>query len=79
MKYYKVLCPRGHVGSGKSAEIVFYFKAKDLPSALAIARKMPSVKHNTRKEFFSGKEVTKEEYYENMKISAYERYKTYRP
>lgn len=75
MKYYKVLCPRGHVGTGKSAEIVFYFKAKDLPTALAIARKMPSVKHHIRREFFSGKEITKEEYCEGMKMSAYERYR----
>jgi hypothetical protein len=75
MKYYKVLCPRGHVGSGKSAEIVFYFKAKDLPTALAIARKMPSVKHHTKREFFNAKEISKEEYFEGMKISAYEKYR----
>jgi hypothetical protein len=74
MGYYRIVCPRGHVGGGKSAEIVFYMKAANLPSALAAARRMPSVKHNIRRGFFSGYEVSKEEYMEARKVSAYERY-----
>ena len=74
MGYYRIVCPRGHVGRGKSAEIVFYMKASNLPSALTAARRMPSVKHHTRKEFFTGYEVSKEEYMEARKVSAYERY-----
>lgn len=74
MGYYRIVCPRGHVGRGESAEIVFYMKASNLPSALAAARRMPSVKHHTRKEFFTGYEVSKEEYMEARKVSAYERY-----
>lgn len=74
MGYYRIVCPRGHVGRGKSAEIVFYMKANNLPSALSAARRMPSVKHHTRRDFFTGYEVSKEEYTEARKVSAYERY-----
>ena len=74
MGYYRIVCPRGHVGRGKSSEIVFYMKANNLPSALSAARRMPSVKHHTRREFFTGYEVSKEEYMEARKVSAYERY-----
>lgn len=74
MAYFKVSVPRGHVGAYKSAEITFYFKAKDLVAAITAARRMPSVKHHARISFFSGKEVSREEYEEARKISAYERY-----
>jgi len=49
-------------------------KANNLPTALSAARRMPSVKHHTRREFFTGYEVSKEEYMEARKVSAYERY-----
>lgn len=74
MAYFKISVPRGHVGAYKSAEITFYFKAKDMVSALAAARRMPSVKHHAKIGFFLGKEITREEYEEARKVSAYKRY-----
>lgn len=74
MAYFKISVPRGHVGAYKCAEITFYFKARDMMTALAAARRMPSVKHHAKIGFFSGKEITREEYEEARKISAYEKY-----
>lgn len=74
MAYFKISVPRGHVGAYKSAEITFYFKAKDMVSAISAARRMPSVKHHAKIGFYSGKEITREEYEEGRKISAYEKY-----
>ena len=72
MGFYKVTCPRGHVGNGKETEIAFYFKAKDIMQALSIARKMPSVKHH-KAIGFNAIAITPEEYYKKIKVSAYER------
>ena len=71
MKYYMINCMRGHRGCGKSTEIRFAIAAKDLVSACDIARKMPSVKHT--KAVFYGREITKEEYVEYRRVSAYVR------
>lgn len=72
MKYYMVMCHRGHCGNGHSTEIKFAFAAKDLLTACDMARKMPSVKH-TRMMIY-GKEITQEEYTEYRSISAYDRF-----
>lgn len=74
MAYFKISVPRGHVGAYKCAEITFYFKAKDLVTAISLARKMPSVKHHAKIGFFSGEKVSREEYEEARKISAYDKY-----
>ena len=72
MKYFIIMCHRGHCGTGHSTEIKFAIKAKNLLDACDIARKMPSVKH-TRLAIY-GKEITQEEYTEYRQISAYERF-----
>lgn len=72
MKFYMVMCHRGHCGTGHGSEIKFAIAAKDLLTACDIARKMPSVKH-TRMMIY-GKEISEEEYNEYRQISAYERF-----
>lgn len=72
MKYYIVMCHRGHCGSGHSTEIKFAFKANNLLEACNMARKMPSVKHT--RMVISGKEITEQEYKEYRQKSAYKRF-----
>lgn len=72
MKFYMVMCHRGHCGNGHSTEIKFAIRANNLIEACDKARRMPSVKH-TRMAIY-GKEITEQEYNEYRKISAYERF-----
>lgn len=72
MKFYMVVCSRGHCGSGHSTEIKFAIAAANLLDACDRARRMPSVKH-TRMAIY-GKEITEEEYREYRKVSAYDRF-----
>jgi hypothetical protein len=77
MKYFEIVCHRGHCGTGHSTEIKFVFEANNLLEACDKARKMPSVKH-TRMVIF-GKEITQQEYNNFRKVSAYKRiYPNYR-
>lgn len=72
MKFYMVMCHRGHCGTGHSTEIKFAIRANNLLEACDKARRMPSVKH-TRLAFY-GKEITEQEYNDYRAISAYERF-----
>ena len=72
MKFYMVICQRGHCGVGHSTEIKFAIAANNLLDACDKARRMPSVKH-TRMMIY-GKEITEQEYKEYRQISAYERF-----
>ena len=72
MKFYMVMCHRGHCGVGHSTEIKFAIRANNLLEACDKARKMPSVKH-TRLAIY-GKEITEQEYNEYRQVSAYERF-----
>lgn len=72
MKFYMVMCHRGHCGVGHSTEIKFAIAANNLLEACGIAKRMPSVKH-TRMAIY-GKEITEDEYREYRAISAYERF-----
>ena len=72
MKFYMVMCHRGHCGNGHSTEIKFAIRAANLLEACDKARRMPSVKH-TRMAIY-GKEITKQEYNEYRQVSAYERF-----
>ena len=72
MKFYMVMCHRGHCGTGNSTEIKFAIAANNLLEACDKARRMPSVKH-TRIAIF-GKEITEAEYNEYRKVSAYKRF-----
>lgn len=71
MKYYLVMCHRGHCGTGHSTEIKFAIEAKNLLEACDKAKRMPSVKH-TRMIMY-GHEITFEEYTHYRSISAYRR------
>lgn len=73
MKYWMIICARGHAGTGHSTEIKFAIAAPNLIAACDIARKMPSVKHT--RLALHGYEITEEEFTEYRKISAYDRYK----
>ena len=75
MKYFMIVCHRGHCGTGHGTEIKFAIRAKNLLDACDIARKMPSVKH-TRMAIY-GKEITQEEYNDYRKVSAYQRFGQY--
>lgn len=72
MRYFMIMCHRGHCGTGHSTEIRFAIKAHNLLEACDKARRMPSVKH-TRLAIFD-KEITEQEYNEYRQISAYERF-----
>ena len=72
MKFYMVMCHRGHCGNGHSTEIKFAIRANNLLEACYKAKLMPSVKH-TRMAIY-GKEITEQEYNEYRQISAYERF-----
>ena len=72
MKFYMIMCHRGHCGIGHSTEIKFAIVANNLIEACDIARRMPSVKH-TRMAIY-GKEITEQEFNEYRQISAYERH-----
>lgn len=70
MRYYKVMCPRGHVGIKRYAIITFYFEAPNALSAMEKGRRMGGVKHSRMP--LSCVEITKEEYNLNRKRNAYE-------
>ncbi len=70
MKFYKVLCPRGHVGTKRYATITFYFAAQDAWTAMERGRKMGGVKHSRMP--LSCVEITQEEYEQNRRRNAYE-------
>lgn len=72
MKFYMVICHRGHCRSGRSTEIKFVFEAENLLAACENARRMPSVKHS--RMIIYGKEITQLEYEEFRQVSAYERF-----
>lgn len=70
MKFYKVLCPRGHVGTKRYAIITFYFAAQDAWTAMERGRKMGGVKHSRMP--LSCVEISQEEYEQNRYRNAYE-------
>ena len=72
MKYFMVMCHRGHCGTGYSTEIKFAIRANNLLEACDKAKRMPSVKHTQMAIY--GKEITEQEYNEYRQISAYERF-----
>lgn len=70
MKYYKVLCQRGHVGTKRSNTITFFFEASNLLEAMTKGRNMPGVKHSRLP--LECKEITHTEYMQNRNRNAYE-------
>ena len=75
MKYYKITAKGGHVGSKREVPLVFYFKAKNIHEAVRSARDMPGVKHNKPDVITNVKEISREEYEQNVEgYSAYDIY-----
>ena len=72
MRYFMVTCSRGHCGTGHEAVIKFAFESRNLIEAMDKAKRMPSVKHT--RGILNGKEISRIEYEEYIKISAYKRY-----
>lgn len=76
MRYWLVCCYVGHCGHrkyGHSREIALAIEAPDSVKALLIAKKFPGVKHHRSRYICTTREITREEYIERRKISAYEK------
>ena len=69
--YYKVTAIRGHLGAGRGEPITFVFKADSSYDAMQKAKRMPGVKHKRFSAIKSVELITKEEYDELIKTSAY--------
>jgi len=76
MRYWLVCCYVGHCGRrkhGNSRDIALAIEAPDSVKALLIAKNFPGVKHHGSRYICAAREITKEEYNERRKISAYEK------
>ena len=74
MKYWLVVCYVGHCGRRQAPrEIGLAIKAKDSVEALLQAKKFPGVKHHSSRYICTTREITREEYIERRKVSAYEK------
>lgn len=76
MRYWLVCCYVGHCGRrgyGHGREIALAIEAPDSVKALLIAKKFPGVKHHRSRYICTTREITREEYIERRKISAYEK------
>lgn len=71
MKFYKVVCKRGHCGKKRFIPITFYFEAPNAMTAMDMGRKMPGVKHSQLP--LSCVEVSCEEFQAGIQVSAYAR------
>lgn len=73
MKFYKVTCLRGHMGTNYlNCYITFYYKCDNAIIAMKRAQKQPGVKHSRLP--ISCIEITYEEFLKNRKVSAYVRF-----
>ena len=68
MKYFLVKCKCGHVGLGKCVEKEFPIAANSKKDAAAIARRKGRVKHHDKYAIRDVKEITFEQYQEQVKI-----------
>lgn len=75
MNYYIVKCKLGHSGTGQFREISFNIRAKNAADAIARAKRMPGVKHDSSTAILGLKQITEEEYKQNRKTSAYQDFK----
>ena len=75
MNYYRISCKFGHSGTGQYRDIVFYIAASGINKAMNKAKNMPGVKHNSSSVITGLKCITKEEYFEHRKESAYKDFK----
>lgn len=71
MNYYKAHAASGHMGNRKDGGgLVFYIAAKSMIDAMRKAKSFPAVKHSRTPNIIM---ISKEEYDEGIKVSAYER------
>ena len=74
MRYWLVVCYVGHCGRHKAPrEIGLAIEAKDSVEALLQAKKFPGVKHHGSHYICTTREISREEYIERRKFSAYEK------
>jgi hypothetical protein len=74
MRYWLVICYVGHCGRRHAPrEIGLAIEAKDSVEALLQAKKFPGVKHHSSRYICTAREITREEYIERRKVSAYEK------
>ena len=71
MRFYKVVMSMGHQGAGRERELVLAIQAENSIDACMKARNFPAAKH--KKIPSLTKEISKEEYLELRRLSAYER------
>lgn len=69
--YYKVTVIRGHCGAGRGNPITFVFEVDSSYDAMQRAKRMPMVKHKKFSAIKSVEPITKAEYDEFRKVSAY--------
>ena len=71
MKYYRVVCERGHCGNKRSTPITFYFQAPNALEAITMGRRMPGVKHSRFP--LECQEIAEDDYKLHITSSAYVR------
>ncbi len=68
MAYYKVVVKGGHMGAGKSYDMVRYYEARDILSAFTSAHSLPRVKKDQNgTAVFSIEPIVVDEYYRGKK------------
>lgn len=70
-KFYRVVAERAHIGRGNTATITFYYKTNSAISAMNKAKRQRGTKRS--KIPLEIKEVSEEEYNQNIGVSAYVR------
>lgn len=75
MNYYIVKCKLGHSGTGQYREISFNIAANSISEAMDKAKSMPGVKHNANNVILGINKISKKQYIQNRKTSAYESFK----
>jgi hypothetical protein len=76
LRYWLVCCYVGHSGRRDKRyrrEIGLAIEAPSSVDAMLIAKKFPGVKHHNSRYICTTKEITREEYIERRKVSAYEK------
>ena len=79
MAYYKVILKAGHMGAGKSYDMVRYYKAQDMLSAFLNALSLSRVKKNPNgTAIYSIEQVPMEEYHQGKRRERNDPYLNYR-
>ena len=71
MRYFAVVCKRGHCGRKQYMPIEFAIEANTLIEAMDKAKAMPGVKHS--QPILSCREITLSDYNKMRRVSAYRR------